>query len=260
MSRPGAIRPWTSCGRALSLSTSRIELQKAEKTLAAARHSLAAVWGGRAAAFEEVAGDLDEVVAAGAAGGRRGCDCRESRRGPLGNAGARQRAVLNLEKANGVPDVTVGGGVQRFEETDDSALVLGLGVPIPLFDRNQGGIREAVAELGKTRRQYEAAQVRTLAALSEAVSALAAAYDEVTILRNDVLPKAEQAFAAARGGLSSRASSTISTCWTPSGLCSRRRPVHRRGRGLSQGTGGCPASCRGTFDGCFEPIFTGGLE
>ena len=112
----------------------------------------------------------------------------------------RQRAVLNLEKANGVPDVTVGGGVQRFEETDDSALVLGLGVPIPLFDRNQGGIRAAVAELGKTRKEYEAAQVRTLAALSETVSALAAAYDEVTILRADVLPKAEQAFTAAQDG------------------------------------------------------------
>jgi cobalt-zinc-cadmium efflux system outer membrane protein len=108
--------------------------------------------------------------------------------------------VLQLEKAKGVPDVTVGGGVRRFEETDDSAFVMGLGVPIPLFDRNQGGIQEAVAELGKSRRQYEAAQVRILAALSEASNALAAAYDEVTILRNDVLPKAEQAFAAARQG------------------------------------------------------------
>jgi cobalt-zinc-cadmium efflux system outer membrane protein len=79
-------------------------------------------------------------------------------------------------------------------------MVLGLGVPIPLFDRNQGGIREATAELGKVRKQVEAAEVRTLAALAEANVAVAAAYGEVTILREDVLPKAQQAFDAARQG------------------------------------------------------------
>jgi cobalt-zinc-cadmium efflux system outer membrane protein len=73
-------------------------------------------------------------------------------------------------------------------------------VPLPLFDRNQGGVLAATAELGKARRQYEAAQVKTLAALSEAASALAAAYDEVTILQSDVLPKAQRAFEAAQQG------------------------------------------------------------
>ncbi len=198
--RAGSDSPVDELRAGVTLSTSRIELQKAEKALAAARNSLAAVWGGRTAAFAEVAGDLDEV----------------STPTPLADAVAaiaanpdvarwetqerRQRAVLNLEKANAVPDVTLGGGVQRFEETDDSALVLGLAVPIPLFNRNQGGVREAAAELGKARKEYEAAQVRTLAALSEAVQSLAAAYDEVTILRADVLPKAEQAFAAVEDG------------------------------------------------------------
>ena len=58
------------------------------------------------------------------------------------------------------------------KQTDDAAMVFGLAVPLPLFDRNQGGILAATAELGKARRQYEAAQVRILAALSEAVSTL----------------------------------------------------------------------------------------
>ncbi len=145
----------------VALSTSRIELQKAEKALAAARHALAAVWGGRAAAFEKVAGRSLRGFAAGRC---PRIPPPRSPRIPMWPGGSRrsrrQRAVLHLEKAKAVPDVTVGGGVQRFEETDDSALVLGLGVPIPLFDRNQGGIREATAELGKARRQYEAAQVQ----------------------------------------------------------------------------------------------------
>jgi cobalt-zinc-cadmium efflux system outer membrane protein len=182
------------------LSTSRIELQKSEKTLAAARHALVAVWGGKGAAFEEATGDLYEIVAPRAAEDLAAAIATNPDVARWESQEQRQRAVLRLEKANAVPDVTVGGGVQRFEETDDSSLVLGLGVPIPLFDRNQGGIREAVAELGKVRRQVEAAQVRILASLSEAAGAQAAAYEEATILRTDVLPKAEQAFAAAQDG------------------------------------------------------------
>ncbi len=182
------------------LSMSRIEQQKAEKTLAAARHKLAAVWGGKADLFERISGDLYQISPPSPPGDPLSAIATNPDVGRWETQEHRQRAVLRLEKANAVPDVTVGGGVQRFEETDDSAMVVGLSVPVPLFDRNQGGIREAVAELAKTCRQREAAQVRTLASLSAAVSAMSAAYEEATTLRNDVLPKAEQAFEAARDG------------------------------------------------------------
>jgi cobalt-zinc-cadmium efflux system outer membrane protein len=112
----------------------------------------------------------------------------------------KRRAALHLEETRAVPDITVGGGVRRFEETDDAALVLALGIPLPLFDRNQGGIREAVANLAKARRQYEAAQVKTRTALAETTSTLTAAHEAVAILQSDVLPKAQQTFAAAEQG------------------------------------------------------------
>lgn len=184
----------------VALSTSRIELRKSEKALASARHALAALWGGKSAAFDAVAGDLYEISPPVVLEDFAAAIAENPDIARWESQERRQRAALRLEKANAVPDVTVGGGLQRFEESDDSAVVLGVGVPIPLFDRNQGGIREATAELGKARRLAEAAQVRTLAALSEASAAQAAAYEETTILRTDVLPKAEQAFAAAQDG------------------------------------------------------------
>jgi len=184
----------------VAFSESRIERQKAQKALAAARQNLAATWGGRTPAFEKVAGDfyavsgpppLAELTAA--LGGNPDL-------ARWATEEERRRAALRLEKARAVPDITVGGGVRRFEETDDAALVFDLAVPLPLFDRNQGGVRAATADLAKTRRQYEAVQVKTLAAASQAASALAAAHDEVTILRSDVLPKAQRAFEAAQQG------------------------------------------------------------
>lgn len=196
----GRDSPVDALRASVPLSTSRIEQQKSEKALASARHALAAVWGGRAAVFDQVAGDLHEVSPPAVPEDPEAAIAENPDVARWASQEQRQRAVLHLEKAKATPDVTVGGGVQRFEATDDSAMVLGLGVPIPLFDRNQGGIREATEELGKVHKQMEAAEVRTLAALSEANAAFATAFDEVTILRDDVLPKAQQAFDAARQG------------------------------------------------------------
>jgi cobalt-zinc-cadmium efflux system outer membrane protein len=184
----------------VAFSESQIERQKAEKALIAARQGLAAMWGSRAPVFEKAADDFYAV-----SGPRPWAEMIAAMEGNpdlarWGTEEDRRRAALRLEKAQAAPDISVGGGVRRYEQTDDEAFVLGLTVPLPLFNRNQGGILAATANLAKTRRQYEAAQVRTLAALSGTTGALAAAYEQVTISRNEVLPQAQQAFEAARQG------------------------------------------------------------
>ncbi|MBN2447732.1 MAG: TolC family protein [Phycisphaerae bacterium] len=181
-------------------SQSRIEIRKATSALATARLRLAATWGATEAAFEAAAGDfhavepappLNEVSDALAANPDLARWAVEQRQ---------RRAALDLEKARAKVDVTVAAGVQRYEETDDAAFVVGLALPIPILDRNQGGIAEATANLAKARQESEAARVETLAALSAAVNALASAYDEVRVLQSEVLPQAEQAFEAVQQG------------------------------------------------------------
>jgi cobalt-zinc-cadmium efflux system outer membrane protein len=184
----------------VALLESRIERQKAQKALVAARHRLAATWGGHTPVFEKVQGDFYQTPAPRPPAEVTAAVLDNPDLARWQTEEDRRRAALRLEKARGVPDLTIGGGVRRFEQTDDEALVFSLVVPLPLFDRNQGGILGATAQLAKTRRQYEAVTVRTLAALSEATSALAAAYEEVTILRTEVLPKAQTAFGAAQQG------------------------------------------------------------
>jgi cobalt-zinc-cadmium efflux system outer membrane protein len=184
----------------VAFSETRIEQQNAERALTAARHALAATWGSRAPAFEKVEGDFYRTLAPQPPAEMTAATANNPDLARWATEEDKRRAALRLEKARGVPDIAVGAGVRRFEQTDDAAFVAGLTVPLPLFNRNQGGILAATAELEKTRRQYEAAQVRILAALSEAVSALGAAYDEVTILHKDVLPKAQRAFEAAQRG------------------------------------------------------------
>lgn len=184
----------------VALSESKIERQKAQKMLAAARLGLAIMWGSSAPAFAAVSGPWYEIaplapvdLSLDAIAGNPDVARWEAEQ-------RSRRAALDLERAKAVPDVTATGGVRRFEQTDDSALVLGLALPIPAFDRNQGGVEEAIANLAGARQKHEAVRVKTVAALSEAVSALTTAHDEVNALKSEVLPAAQQAFEAVQQG------------------------------------------------------------
>jgi outer membrane protein, heavy metal efflux system len=94
----------------------------------------------------------------------------------------------------------VSGGVRYFNDTKESAFVLGFSLPLPLFDRNQGGILEASARLTKAELERRAAEVRVSTALADAHQSLVNAADEVSTLHDEVLPAAEQAFQATQEG------------------------------------------------------------
>jgi len=56
-------------------------------------------------------------------------------------------ARVRVERAQANPDVTVSAGVRRFAGDDATALIAGLSVPLPIFDRNRGATQAAQAEL-----------------------------------------------------------------------------------------------------------------
>jgi cobalt-zinc-cadmium efflux system outer membrane protein len=117
-------------------------------------------------------------------------------------AAARDQAAQELagEKLRAIPDVTLGLGVRRFEEGDEHALVAGLSVPLPLFDRNRNGIAAAVARLEQARSAVRNTQLSTRAALAQAVQELRASRDEARALQDELLPAAQQSFAAVEHG------------------------------------------------------------
>jgi cobalt-zinc-cadmium efflux system outer membrane protein len=62
----------------------------------------------------------------------------------LRNAAA---ARVRVERTHANPDVTVSAGIRRFAVDDTTALVAGVSVPLPIFDRNKGATQAAQAEL-----------------------------------------------------------------------------------------------------------------
>ena len=106
---------------------------------------------------------------------------------------AQQRANLTLQRATAVPDVTISGDVRRFGGSNETAFVAGASIPLPFYDRNQGGIARAQAELSRAEAEAERGRSILVATLVAAEQRLALAWRSVDTLRRTALPSAEQA-------------------------------------------------------------------
>jgi cobalt-zinc-cadmium efflux system outer membrane protein len=102
-------------------------------------------------------------------------------------------AELRLARAQARPNVVFGIGMRRFAESQDTALVAEFSVPLPLSDRNQGGIREAEMRRAQTDAEQRAAFARARATVHGLYQELSVTRVRVETLQGDALPAAQQA-------------------------------------------------------------------
>jgi cobalt-zinc-cadmium efflux system outer membrane protein len=182
----------------VELESGRIEKERAVRALAAARTGLAAAWGAGEARFHGANGSLEEVPPPPSL--EQLLDLVE--RSPAVTARladlAHRRAVLELERTKGTPDLSLGAGVRYLGEAGEPALVVGLGLPLPVFDRGQGEVRAAEMRVRKAEEERRGALVRIRADLTARREELLAAESEARSLRDRALPEAETAFQSAR--------------------------------------------------------------
>ena len=103
-------------------------------------------------------------------------------------------------RAAGVPDLTLSAGVRQFEETGDNALLLGVSVPIPLFDRNRDAARAAGLRADAERISAVAVEARLRSQQQAAAARVRTAQARLALLENDALPAARSAYDASVKG------------------------------------------------------------
>ena len=113
---------------------------------------------------------------------------------------ALSKKKLALARAERVPNLDVSAGISRFEEDGTHAGVAGLSLPLPLFNRNAGGILAAKHLAARAEYEQRAARLRVNADLVEAHSRLEIARAEALTTKGELLPGAQQAFDAAQTG------------------------------------------------------------
>jgi len=190
----GKVSPVEKSRAQIELAAARTEANKAVRELEAARRRLAGFWGGERADFSRAVGQLDDISA---------LPDEESLKAFLSNNPdlarwaaelERSEAALRLARSEAVPDLTLSAGVRNFQETDDNAFVVGVSIPIPFFNRNQGGVSEARARVDKAQSEQRAAKVGLVTGLSDTWQSLSAAYTEAVGLRDEILPSAQSTY------------------------------------------------------------------
>ncbi len=115
------------------------------------------------------------------------------------------KADINLAKANAWWDVTPQVEYQRIGP--DNTIGFGFGLPLRIFDRNQGEIARTRADALRVDAVRDAVVIRALSEVDTALAAVDTERGKVEALRDTYLPKAKQAretveFAYRRGGVS----------------------------------------------------------
>jgi len=170
---------------ARQLGLARIDQQRADSELAAARHRLAASWGSPDPQFSRVVGDIERLQPIPELSSVLALAARGPSAAGFDAEVARSQAALDLARSNRMPDLDFGAGV-RWEPATDSDYLLNFEIELPIFDRRQGEILE---------RRHELSRAQALRSTATATDGAAELYHQLVhrraaceTLRDEVLP------------------------------------------------------------------------
>jgi len=103
---------------------------------------------------------------------------------------ARAREQIEFEQALRFPNVSPFVGYKR--DFGENSVLFGLEVPLPLFNRNQGGIVRAKAEAERESFQRQRAESQALLEVDQAFNRFEAERRRLEALESDYLPKARE--------------------------------------------------------------------
>lgn len=198
--RAGKVSPVEETRARVAEAGVRLELNQANNELATARKRLAATWGNPLPRFmhaEGQVGTLPELPVLAALSSRLAAAPLVAR---ARSEVDRRRALAELERSRRVPDLTVSMGVKRSEELGRNQAIVGVSIPLPIFDTNRGNVQEALRRSDKARDELAATEIRLNTELSQAYGRLTTARQEADALQNEILPGAQSAYDAAAKG------------------------------------------------------------
>lgn len=182
-------------------SGAKIELNQANTQLTTSRKKLAVLWGNNLPMFENAKGNvtlIPETLAFAELSKM------------LENAPAirlakieidTRSALTSVERSKATPNITLSAGVVNNQELGGlNQALLGLSIPIPVFDRNQGNLQQAISRQYKAQDELVALKNQLSANLAGQYERLSAARQATETLKTEILPGAQSAFDAANKG------------------------------------------------------------
>jgi cobalt-zinc-cadmium efflux system outer membrane protein len=188
----GAV-PKTELFRAQSAAKlAEIDLASADAAVMQERLALAALWGSADTDFR-VDGVLDGWLTIPPVSAQ-GLQVGENPELASRQAQVRAReAEIRVARTAGKPDVSLGAGYRRLHDDGSNAFLVWAAVPLPLFDRNRGGIAEASAQLNQAEADLAVTRQRLEGKVRQLLVVIATQRKQISLLREQVIPPAQQA-------------------------------------------------------------------
>ncbi|MDR3086790.1 MAG: TolC family protein [Azoarcus sp.] len=196
----GKISPVEETRARVAEASARVELNQAQRELVTARKRLAASWGSSTPRFGLAEGRTDILPPVRSAE-------ETVRRLNASPALLRARheadrfsALVDLERSQRIPDLTVSLGSKRAEELGRNQTIVGVSIPFPIFDRNQGNVLEAQRRADKARDELRAVELRLSTEVTQNEERLKTLLVEAQTLQSEIMPGARSAYDAASKG------------------------------------------------------------
>ncbi|MEO8492722.1 TolC family protein [Pseudomonas sp.] len=109
-------------------------------------------------------------------------------------------AGVGLEKAQRIPDLDVSVGSQYDAGVRERVNLVGVSMPIPLFNRNQGNVLAASRRVDQSRDLRNATELRLRTEIRQAMDLWQTANTEVLAFNQQILPAAQRAVDSATRG------------------------------------------------------------
>ncbi|MDP1787004.1 TolC family protein [Nitrosomonas sp.] len=196
----GKVAPIEETRVRVGLSTTRIEYEQAQRDLTSARKRLALLWNNSSPQFSKALGNLETLIAP------PNLQMLEERvlSNPMAQRAMKnieqRKALLEVEQTRRIPNLTINAGVVNYALVGGNTAIASVMVPLPLFDRNQGNIKDAYQRVDKAMDEQAAMELRLKTELTQSYEAMSAAWNEINILRDEILPGAKSAFHVMRRG------------------------------------------------------------
>ena len=196
----GKVPPIEETRVKIGLSTTRIEQEQAQRDLISARRRLALLWNSSSPQFDKVLGNMEIMTAPP--------NYQVLEKKVLDNPMAlralknieHRKALLEVEQTRRIPNLTLNAGVVNYALVGGNTAIASIMMPLPLFDRNQGNLKEAYQRVDKAEDEQTMMELRLKTELAQTYEAMLATWNEINLLRDEILPGAKSAFHVMRRG------------------------------------------------------------
>jgi outer membrane protein, heavy metal efflux system len=180
------------------LTQAELAVNEAQNRLRTSRLSLSVLWGDAEPDFVRVGGDLQNL---GTVGDFDTLFQRAIKNPAIAIFASEERlreAELQLAKTQSRTDIGWSVGVRQFQDTDDTALVAGLSIPLFSAKRNAGALQSARAAREEVAVRRESALLNLRGSLFDAYQQRKLGIETASSLRADVIPTLTRALQQTR--------------------------------------------------------------